>query len=170
MTWPTLSHCFFMKSLNLIQTSSNNSLFQIKIEKVCLEKMWIRSKNQTLQSGIICVLLVSCHLDVYIPRFKRIVNAPSECLKSKHDGWIPETCIRMHNVFNIVPFCKTWNYSNDIDHQLVYNRPLIHFFKFQAQGGGGWGGNSILLIYMLQNNEIYLESLITRTLIQHLPV
>ena len=130
------SNIFKQQSLS---NKNRESVFGKNVNKI---------ENQTLQSGIICVLFVSCHQVVYIPRFKRIVNAPSECLKSKHDGWIPETCIRMHNVFNIVPFCKTWNYSNDIDHQLVYNRPLIHFFKFQAQGGGGWGGGSILLIYV----------------------
>ena len=32
-------------------------------------------ENQILESGIICVLFLSCHQDVYIPRFKRIDNA-----------------------------------------------------------------------------------------------
>ena len=68
------SNIFKQQSLS---NKNRESVFGKNVNKI---------ENQTLQSGIICVLLVSCHLDAYIPRFKRIVNAPSECLKSKHDG------------------------------------------------------------------------------------
>ena len=68
------SNIFKQQSLS---NKNRESVFGKNVNKI---------ENQTLQSGIICVLFVSCHQDVYIPRFKRIVNAASEFLKSKHDG------------------------------------------------------------------------------------